>query len=151
MNKLYSLLLISLMLLPLTIIPERVAGQVVIAGVNVKAGTYDFYNTQPITTPVVVSNTGSLRIIIDRTALGWLGDYIRLSFILDGDRFNPNAGGYFLRVSNIGDYGPIDPTESPYGGVIKITENSTLTDEYGNEVGNVTVIDTYVIIWLKLI
>ncbi|MEM4910741.1 MAG: hypothetical protein QW073_01085 [Desulfurococcaceae archaeon] len=151
MNKLYSLLLISLMLLPLTIIPERVAGQVVIAGVNVKAGTYDFYNTQPITTPVVVSSTGSLRIIIDRIALGWLGDYIRLSFILDGDRFNPNAGGYFLRVSNIGDYGPIDPTESPYGGVIKITENSTLTDEYGNEVGNVTLVDTYVIIWLKLI
>ena len=137
MSKLYSYTLLVLMLLPLVIIPIPGVAQVG-GGVSVKADTNNYANLEPTSATITVSNNAALWIIINNTQLTWLGDQIRISLILSANRSNPNVGGYFFRVSNIGDYGPSNPAQSPYGGVIYLYTNSTLKDEYDNTVGNVT-------------
>ncbi|ABN70106.1 hypothetical protein Smar_1008 [Staphylothermus marinus F1] len=140
MNRVLAYSLLAIMTLSLLIIPAPGIAQRITVGVSVKAGTYNFYNITPTTQTVEVTDNGMLRVIINRTEATELGTTIRLAFILDTDKYDPNVGGYFLNVSNIGVYAPSDPTQSPYGGVIDITQNSTLTD--GTQVvGNVTVVN----------
>ncbi len=141
MHKIYSYILLVLMLLPLVIIPKPATAVRVTVGVSVKAGTYNFYDTEPTTDNVLITDNGILRIIINRTEASELGDYVRVSFLENTtlDIFNPDAGGYFLNVSNINVYAPSDPAQKPYGGVIDITRNSTLSNGTAI-VGNVTVL-----------
>lgn len=140
MNRALAYLLLVLMILPLLIVPVPGVAQRITVGVSLKAGTYNFYNVTPTNQTVKITSDGMLRIIINRTEATELGTTVRISFIFDADRYDPNVGGYFLNASNIGVYAPTNPGQSPFGGVIDITQNSTLTD--GTQaVGNVTVIN----------
>ncbi len=161
MSRHVSILALILLLLPLitplTQIPlvTGQGGARITVGVSLKAGTYNFYNTTPTDQTVVIMDNGLLRIIINRTEASELGDMVRISLIRNTtaqpyqDLVNPNLGGHFLNISNIGVYGPSDPSQSPYGGVIDITKNgSKIKNEYGVVCGNVTLIGSNIVIIL---
>ncbi len=136
MTRLISYILVALMVIPLVIIPipgvtQSSNGVYVAAKVNAHSPAY-------VTGNILITDQGTLWIVINKSYLTWLGDRIRISLINDSDTGNPNSGGFFFRLSNVGDYGPSDPTTSPYGGVINITKSGPLYNEYGDIVGNVT-------------
>ncbi len=154
MNRIYAYLLLVLMILPFAVIPTPGVAQRVSVGVTVKAGTYNFTDISPTNKTVLITDNGVLRIIINRTEASELGDSVRLAFLLDDDVYDPNAGGFFLNVSNIGIYGPSDPTQSPYGGVVDLTKEGPLylgTPSGPILAGNVTLFDGGKVVVIKVL
>ncbi len=137
MNRLTALLVLIIMLVPLIYVPAPGVAQAA-TGVTVKADTNNLRSLEPFSDRILITQDGSLWIIINNTQLGWLGSRIRMSLILADDKDDPNSGGFFFNVSNVGSYGPSDPTDSPYGGVIDIYKNNSIIyDGSGNAVGKV--------------